>query len=57
VNYVPVNGKVAPPDDLNEIKEKIWQVMGNNTVVTFEPQPRIERLASGKFQFVKREFS
>lgn len=57
VHYVPVNGQTAPANDLTAIKEKIWQVMGNNTEVSFEARPRIERLASGKFQFVKREFS
>ncbi|HEX6066958.1 MAG TPA: hypothetical protein VFZ04_22135 [Longimicrobiales bacterium] len=57
VRYVPANGHVAPAHDLDAIKEKIRRVMGNNTEIAFESRPRLERLASGKFQFVKREFS
>ncbi len=57
VRYVPANGHQPPAQDLDAIKEKIRRVMGNNTEITFESRPRLERLASGKFQFVKREFS
>ena len=57
VRYVPANGHRPAEHDLDAIKEKIRRVMGNNTEITFESRPRLERLASGKFQFVKREFA
>ena len=57
VRYVPDNGHEPAARDLSGIEEKIRQVMGNNTEISFEPRRQLDRLASGKFQFVKREFS
>ena len=57
VRYVPDNGHEPAASELSVIKEKIRLVMGNNTEISFERRPQLDRLASGKFQFVKREFS
>lgn len=57
VRYVPSRAPGPTAAELHAIEEKIRRVMGSTTEVSFEPQTRIARLASGKFQFVKREFA
>jgi phenylacetate-CoA ligase len=55
VRYVS-NGR-AVPDDLAAIRAGIQRVMGDSTQVSFQERSAIDRLNSGKYQFVRREFA
>ena len=56
VRYV-TTGQPAAPADLAAIRDGICTVMGAHTQVTFEERSHIDRLDSGKYQFVRREFA
>jgi phenylacetate-CoA ligase len=57
IRYVPAGDRRPSADQLEDIRKKIAAVLGSGTHVSFAARSHIERLGSGKFQFVRREFA